>query len=326
MISFYIYCVLYFIFIFLIYTKRNLLAKKLSLFDHPNDRKIHQFPTPSIGFLLFIPIILLSLINLYSESFISFKILLLVLFLTFFFSILGFIDDRNHISAKVKTFLIISCLLTVLPLEANFIINNLNFYSTNYVIVLNQGSLFFTIFCIFFLYNTLNFSDGLNGISLSLVIFWVIYILIFINQNYFFYHIILLALTITLIPNVFGKIFIGNTGVNFLSILFSYIFITEYNNNSIKFDEIIFLTLIPSIDIMRVVIERLINNKSPLQPDRNHLHHLLLKYFTKNIAFIPYISICILPIILFRFFNFSYLVLIFSFFLYFLILLSCKYK
>ena len=61
--------------------------------------------------------------------------------------------------------------------------------------------------------------------------------------------------------------------------------------------------LIPGIDMMRLFIFRLINNKNPFQPDKDHIHHLLLKKygFTKTFLYIQ--SLIYIPIILSSFFN-----------------------
>ena len=53
--------------------------------------------------------------------------------------------------------------------------------------------------------------------------------------------------------------------------------------------------LIPAIDALRVTIERILKNKSPLLPDRNHFHHLLEKKIKQNFVFIPYILFTVFP-------------------------------
>ena len=96
--------------------------------------------------------------------------------------------------------------------------------------------------------------------------------------------------------NVINKIFLGNNGVNVLSILLSLLFIISYNTQGIfKVDEILLIMLIPAIDALRVTIERILKNKSPLLPDRNHFHHLLEKKIKQNFVFIPYILFTVFP-------------------------------
>lgn len=321
--QFYIYYLLCFIVNIFIFKYGTVIGIKLKLLDQPNYRKSHKYPVPSIGFMLFIPAIILSLLNLYIEGSLKGKVFILLCFTSALFSIIGYIDDRSQLSGKFKFFLISIILLVILPLDKNFVVNYLIFAGTDYVILLNQAALFFTVFCIFFFYNSLNFSDGLNGICLSLCLCWITYIMIFSESN-IFYVIILLSLIFTIIPNLFGKLFIGNTGVNFLSIIFSMIFIDQYNKNFLKFDEIIILTLFPCLDTIRVSIERLVNKKSPFEPDKNHLHHLMTKLTNQSIVFIPYIIVCALPIFLFQIGINSFVVIFLSILFYLILLSSLK--
>lgn len=291
----------FFIFLITIFTYlfKDKIALITGLIDKPNPIKVHKRNTPSIGSLLFTPMIYFGLINFYLNGDIKLKIFLIWFILLSTFFIIGIVDDKINLSAKTKTFVILSLLFIVLPLDQSLIVKNLSFESVKYIILLNQGSLFITVFSIFFFYNVLNFSDGLNGLSISLCIFWISFIIIFHNSN-LFYLIILIALIITLLPNLLGQLFIGNSGVNFLSTLFSLILILEYNNENIKIDEIILIVLFPAFDTLRVIIERIAKNNSPFVGDKNHFHHHLMKIFNKNLVFIPYILISVVPIILFK--------------------------
>ena len=123
-----------------------------------------------------------------------------------------------------------------------------------------------------------------------------------------------------------NKIFIGNSGVNLLSILFSLIFIDLFNRNYILFDQIILLVFLPSIDLVRIVIERLLYKKSPAEPDQNHFHHLLLKIITAKYAFIPYLAFAITPYLLNVIFFKSYIALVISIVAYFAVLFYLKQK
>lgn len=316
----YLFIFLFSIYFFIILGKRLEIAKYLGLLDLPNKRKKHQEPTPAIGFFLFTPIILFGLFQNYSSGFITLKIFIIWLIVLTIFSLIGIIDDIKPIDAKIKFFLVIFSLLILIPLDKSLIINSLIFDDVNKIILLNEGSVFFTVFCIFFLYNSLNFSDGLNGIVICNIIFYVSYIYFFKNDNPF-YLLIIFSLILTLFPNLLGKVFCGNTGVNFLSILISLILINEYNNNNLKFDEIILILFLPCIDTVRLTAYRIINNKSPLSPDLNHFHHYLTKIFNYKIVFIPYTLFALAPILIQSIFGLSYLIYTMFVVIYFLIIL-----
>ena len=124
-------------------------------------------------------------------------VILPIFYLSFF--ITGIIDDKIHLNAKSKTFILLFVLFIFLPLDNGLMVNVLNFKDINYVIVLNQGALFFTIFCVYLFYNSLNFSDGLNGISLTLCLYFVIVIILTQNELNVFHYSILISIFITLI-------------------------------------------------------------------------------------------------------------------------------
>jgi len=318
--------IFFFVSLFLLLFKEK-IANSLKTMDNPDNlRKVHSESIASIGGFIILPYLIGALIYQNYLASISLKQLILWLFLLIFFFIIGFIDDRMHLGAKVKTFFLLTCLLIVLPLDKSLVINALVFQDIKYIIVLNQASLFFSVFCIFFIYNALNFSDGLNGIAIGLCIYWIIAILIITGTNNLLYVSIAISLFIILIPNLLNKIFIGNSGVNLLSILFSLIFVNLFNSNYILFDQIALLVFLPSIDLVRIVIERMLNNKSPAEPDQNHFHHLLLRIATARYTFIPYLAFAITPYLLNVIFFKSYIALIISIVAYVMVLFYLKHK
>tara|TARA_Y100000590_G_C15548318_1_gene949873 strand:- start:35 stop:1021 length:987 start_codon:yes stop_codon:yes gene_type:complete len=321
----YLFHSIFILFSIVIYFYRNNLAEKLNLMDLPDNlRKSHFKAVPAIGGLIIFPYIVSSLIYLNFQSFIKIKILLIWIFIYFSFFITGVIDDKIHLNAKSKSFILLFILFIVLPLDKGLIVNVLDFKDIKYVILLNQGGLFFTIFCIYFFYNALNFSDGLNGISLSLALFFLIALLIAGNEINIFYISIIISIILTLVPNLFGKIFIGNSGVSFLSSVLFLIFIDFYNKNNIFFDEIMLIVFLPAIDAARITLERIFNGTSPFSSDKNHFHHLLSKIIKKDFVFIPYMLLAISPYLATKVNITSYYSLILFTIIYFLLLIYLK--
>jgi len=242
-----------------------------------------------------------------------------LLFLYSFFFFIGFIDDKFSISPGKKTFAILLVLFLTVPLHENIIINDLTFKDLGIVVQLNQANIFFTILSIYFFFNIINFSDGANGITTSLCIYWLIIFAFFGSINILFIYSLIIILIIILIFNLMSKIFLGNSGSSLLSIVFASLFIINYNlDKTIKCDEILLMMFVPALDSLRVTIERIINGNSPFKPDMRHLHHLLLKNFNKKIIFIPYIILSSIPFLLSIFFN-TMIILILSSIFYFFI-------
>ena len=296
------------------------IPKSLIVYDKPdNFRKIHSIPTPLIGGLILYINISLNIIFFYNELNFGLRLIIILLLLYSFFFSIGFIDDKFSISPGRKTFAVLLVLFLVIPLHEKIIVNDLTFKDLELIISLNQANIFFTIFSIYFFFNLINFSDGANGITTTLCIYWLIIFAIFGSLNIFFIYYLIIILILILIFNLNNKIFLGNSGSSLLSIVFASLFIINYNiDKSIKCDEILLMMFVPAIDSLRVTIERIIKGNSPFKPDMRHLHHLLLKNFKKNTVFIPYTVLSSAPFLLSIFFN-TIIILILSLIFYFIV-------
>ncbi len=267
------------------------------IYDYPDsNRKIHSIPTPLFGGIIFYINIIFYLIILEYDNNLNLKLLSLLIILFSCFFILGFLDDKYSLSPVKKTFFIVLVLILVLPFENKLVLESLIFKDISLSIGLGKFNILFTLFCIYLFYNFLNFTDGANGITISLCIFWTIIFLTFGSIEKFLLLSILISLLTLFFFNLKNKIFLGNSGTSLLSIVFGIFFIFNYNiDKSIKCDEIFLLMFIPSIDALRVIVERIINKKSPFNSDKRHLHHLLLKKFSIKFVIIPYFILSVLP-------------------------------
>lgn len=276
----------------------SLNAKKIGHFfkiiDIPNEKhKNHENAIPAIGGLVFLINLFFIFFFLFlQKSNLAFHSVFFLLILIFFF--VGILDDRFKLSINLRIFFLLASLFLLLPLSNYAIISKLIFKDITYVIILNNASLFFSVFSIFFFYNAINFSDGSNCVCLSLSIFWSIILI-----NKVGYNEILIVMLITSIILLFfnfnNKIFLGNSGSNIISIIFGILFINFYNLGLIKADEITLLMLLPCLDALRVVIFRIYNNKSPFYSDKSHFHHLIDAKFNKKYTFLFYIILAIIP-------------------------------
>lgn len=299
MYEFYFFHIGLILYSIIIYKYREKISISLKLMDFPDNlRKSHLQPTPCIGGIIIFPYFVISIFILNNLSLLKTKLLLIWLFLFTSFFLIGLLDDRYNLSAKTKTFILTLILFITVPLDKSLLIQSLDLKDIKLFISLNEGALFFTIFCIYFLYNSLNFSDGFNGISISISIYFFILLLALHQSLSIFYLSSIFCLILILIPNLLNKLFIGNSGVSLLSIILSILFIENYNSGKIYFDEIILIFFLPTIDAARITIERIINGRSPFESDRNHFHHLLVKIINKRYIFIFYLLITMTPFLL----------------------------
>ena len=129
--------------------------------------------------------------------------------------------------------------------------------------------------------------------------------------------------------NAKKNIFLGDGGTYFVGLIISLYFIKSYNLNlNILCDEILVIMLLPGLEMARLFIERILNKKNPLLADRNHFHHLLLKYFqNKNKNFVIFSSSFIYYLMIIIYLNFqSYEIILIYILTYFIFINYLKKK
>ena len=319
-----------------------IIATRKKLYDVPDARKVHTKAIPRLGGVSFYPTILFSFCSIFALHFLlGYEIeyawieylipecLLLACGITLLY-MTGIADDLVGVRYRQKFMIQFIC-ATLFPLSGLWINNLYGFlgiYEISYWIGIP-----FTIFTIIFITNAINLIDGIDGLASGLsIVALFIFGSLFLILGLWVYSMLAFVTLGTLIPffyyNVFGsaesdrKIFMGDTGsltlgyiLSFLAIKFSMYnpAITLYIDGAIV---IAFSTLIvPAFDVVRVVAIRLYNNKSPFEPDKNHIHHKLLAkgigakramiylitiatlLSAMNIALVPYINTTILILI-----------------------------
>ena len=277
-----------------IYFSHGYLCSLLNIFDEPGAaRKLHQKRTPLIGgsyfFVCFIINFLvcytfinddLNFLNSNSEIFSLFFSFILIFFI-------GLYDDKYNLSANNKLTLIFTILIIVILINQNFTIQSLRIGILDKEYILNKNlSVLFTSFCILLFINAFNMIDGVNGNS---ILYSITIFLFFLLKdiNFILISMTLINLTFLIFMNLKNKLFLGDSGSLSIPLIISFFFINSYNQNYIQNVETIFIImLIPGIELLRLAIFRLIKGRHPFKADRSHLHHYLLKKFSKSKIFI----------------------------------------
>jgi len=263
-----------------IYFNINLLIKKFNIFDKPNKNKIHKKKISIIGgtvlFTNIVIFLIYSKINLinyfsYNNEFISFFIIISGFYLV------GLYDDKYRLSPLSRIILMTFILYISMILNNSLQITKIEFSFIDKKLYLNDLSIFFSIISILIFTYSLNMFDGINlqSITYSIFIFLIFYLL---SKFEIFYLIIIICLSFLFILNLKNKIFLGDSGIYILGGFISFVIITEYNKQSIKFfaDDIFILMMIPGLDFIRVFVERICKGKNPFSGDKSHLHHLMI--------------------------------------------------
>ena len=297
-----------------------LISLRKRLFDIPNERKVHIHPVPRLGGVTFFPTILFVLCiimairvisghfpnNLFTIKIIC-EILGLIAGLTLLY-IIGIGDDLIGIRYH-KKFIIQIISASFFPI-AGLYINNLyglfGIYTLSPIIGIPL-----TVLLVVFITNAINLIDGIDGLASSICIIALgVFGLIFAFDSLWFFSSLAFNCVGVLIPffmyNVFGnaekgkKIFMGDTGSLTLGYILSFLVIKycmymgireipNYNGSIVIAFSIL---LVPCLDVIRVVLGRVKNKKSPFLPDKTHIHHKFM-----NMGFSPRKSLILIQII-----------------------------
>ena len=162
--------------------------------------------------------------------------------------------------------------------------------------------------------------DGINGQS-SIFFFFILFILVLKNYNIELVLTLVITNFFIFYQNLKDRIFFGDSGIYLLAVIISFFTIDAHKSNLLFADEIVLILLLPGIDMLRLFIVRIIAKKNPFYPDREHLHHLLLKNFNFKKTFFIISLLIFTPYLLGILFNSIISILIFSL-IYFLIIMQ----
>jgi UDP-GlcNAc:undecaprenyl-phosphate GlcNAc-1-phosphate transferase len=318
--------------LFFYYKKISII---FNLYDEPDfSRKIHKTKVPLLGgfiifFYIFIYFFLIILFLDLSLILKSFNILSIKNFIVFFFTVfliffLGFVDDKLKIKNSNRILLLSFVLIPLLLNDKYLLLNNINLNILNFNLTITFDNLAFYVTLIFItiLMVTLNIFDGINLQS------GIFYVINFIFLSYIFkdvgiIYLIILPLIIFLYLNYKNKCFLGENGSNVLSFLLIFFLIKAHNKTLISMEYLSSFICLPFIDAIRLFIVRITQGRSPFSADKNHIHHILLKYYGFKKTIFIIIILIINPHIFYTLkFNMFYILLL-NIFAYFFIIFSC---
>ena len=316
----------------LVFFKFQIFSKYLTFFDKPDGRlKTHSQPISLAGGLiilinLYLIIFLSKIFNLENLTFKDNFIYPFLIIATLFY-LIGLIDDLKNLAPNKKLlFLFISIIFVIyfFP-DVNLEYIKISFLNDEYNF---KYSPLFLIFSFVLLANAMNMYDGIN---LQLILFTFYLLTLFILKDFIpiFFTLLLIPLFFLAILNYKNKVFLGDGGAYLISVIIGCTFIYQYNSFDNYFfgDEVFVLLIIPSIDMLRLFILRIINKKNPFKGDLNHLHHIVNKYTkNKNLTVVITFILSMIPVML-LFLNFqTYNILIICLIIYFTLILYLRKK
>lgn len=269
------------------------VAIHINAMDMPNQRKVHKKPMPRLGGLA---IYLSFLINYMVFGQVTTQMLSIII-ASFVIILFGIVDDINPLKAKYK---LVGQLIAavILVFYGDLVLRDV--YVFNYYFNFGALSPFITIFFIVACINIINLIDGLDGLAsgVSSIYFLTIAIIALITNRIggldIILSIIMLGATLGFLVYNFppASIFMGDSGSQFLGFIISVISLLGFKNITFKSFLIPLVILaIPIFDTLFAILRRLLKGESIGTPDKEHLHHQLLKlkFSTKTSIILIYI-------------------------------------
>lgn len=265
------------------------VALKVGLVDYADgERKLHAGSIPLIGgiamylgFIVgFLPTSMYYKPHFFWGIGIPFSIIIII----------GVLDDLKSLSVKSRFFFqIIAVLIAAYIAEIQLdTLGNLLGWGE---IQLHAFAVPFTVLAVIGMINAYNMMDGIDGLagSLALISFasiaWLIYMsgssvegatlgLLFVGLLIPF-----LIENLTFFSAPSRKIFMGDAGSMFLGFAIGILLIYFSQGNQQVFHPVtaLWITAVPLMDTIAIIVRRLLDKKSPFQADREHLHHLFLR-------------------------------------------------
>lgn len=267
------------------------IALHIGALDIPNERKVHKNPIPRLGGLgIFIGFLLGYMI--FGKPSVQMNSILIG---SFIILLTGIFDDIKPISAKAK---LIGQLAAgaVIVFYGDILLTHVTIFGQyiDFGILAYPITLIFIVACT----NIINLIDGLDGLSSGISsIFYLSTIIICFFQNRFGLEftlaLIALGSTLGFLIHNFNpaRIFAGDSGALFMGFIIAVISLLGFKTTVITSIFIPLMILaVPILDTLFAIIRRLLKHKKISDPDKEHLHHQLLKmkFSHKNTVLIIY--------------------------------------
>jgi UDP-N-acetylmuramyl pentapeptide phosphotransferase/UDP-N-acetylglucosamine-1-phosphate transferase len=203
--------------------------------------------------------------------------------------LVGYLDDiKKRVSSNIRLILMIIFLIIFINL-LSIEIKNIDLIFLSSWLDNKIFSTIFVLLCFLFIVNGANLIDGFNGLlAINSLIINSVLLYINLNNNIFEFSIFLTAQIIILLCFLLfnfprAKIFLGDSGSYlFGSLIALNIIFTNNLDTSLSAFFFCILLFYLFYEVFFSFFRKLLQKKSPLLPDQNHLHMLVYKYLEKN--------------------------------------------
>lgn len=260
-------------------------AERWQLVDVPGGRKRHAAPVAVTGGVAITSAMLLALAASFSAfgEYAAFFVGVVILALT------GLLDDLGEVSAGTKMLVQILAAVLMTSGGGNFLVNLGNLFATDPINTRLWG-IPLTVFATVAVINAINMFDGLDGLAGSLAFvmltFFAMFALAIGDLN-------AAKIIVVLVGAVVGflffnlpwplrgehRTFMGDAGSMVLGFAIAWfsVSLTQQNMNNVPTPTMLWVLGLLLMDVFTVTVRRLARRRSPMSPDRDHIHHILMR-------------------------------------------------
>lgn len=261
------------------------VARKTGLVDRPNYRKRHHGAVPLVGGIsVYIGVCLLLV--LISEPIPHFPMYLMC---SGVLVLIGALDDRFDISIGVRAAVQAAVAILMMAL-AGLVLQRLGYIlGPLWDIGLGPMRYLMTLFVVWTAINAFNMVDGIDGLlgGLSCVLFAGLGILLYHHGSlalalWSFAMIAAILPYILLNLELMGrryKVFMGDAGSTMIGFTAIWLLLqsSQGSDSAIRPVAALWVIAIPLMDMVAIVYRRLHKGTGLFSPDRQHIHHLLMR-------------------------------------------------
>jgi UDP-GlcNAc:undecaprenyl-phosphate GlcNAc-1-phosphate transferase len=274
------------------------IGRMLGVIDYPDGgRHGHARPTPLVGGIaLMVPLFLVALAEAVWYG--PFGSIFLILAIgSVGFLLLGWYDDRDHVPPTVRLLISASLCGALVLLQPDLILTEIDL-APDQVVRLGIIAVPFTIVCLVGLQNSINMADGMNGLVIGLAAFWTGCLMFYApDQLQLYLRFMLLGLLILLPFNLRDSLFLGDAGSYSIGATIGLLMIYCFNvaGSQLPMLTVVLWLFVPVADTLRVMITRVMNDRSPMTGDKNHLHHRLKRRWDATQSLVIYLGLAGVP-------------------------------
>lgn len=284
-------------------------AIKNNVIDTVNERSSHTTPTPRGGGLGFVITFSLMLVYLAFQQQLSWSLTGIIIVTSLAVAIIGFIDDHQHVSAKIRLIVHLVSSIAFVYLVGGVEQLTILGYQVNLGII----GLVITVIGITWMINLYNFMDGIDGIAATEAITVTLFagIALYIlepSSNLVTMHFIFAAAMCGFLVLNFpkAKIFMGDIGSGYTGFILAIMMLLDYQQNEQMLWVWLMLFSVFIVDSTVTLIIRVFNKHNVTKAHSTHCYQKLARAYNSH----KIVTIALAAINVFLFLPLSYMIII----------------